>query len=263
MKITKVLFLYICLSGMVVCSCATLDLREANHELVNLYRAKIEAINSSNAEQEVTINGALSILAEQAAEKCEDQTMPRINRIPFCRIAATAAWQAGHENVVTYANNGISLCHEENYSKAPRDCGMLLIIPDLASVDELIRRYNELNGRITHESNPPTKEEVVKLYADIKSRIHSLLTKRDTIKQSCTHPKLLESLDRHMGTIFCRHFHETLGLIVQYAGVGSDAHKDAQCHEYKLKVRLKKLGFSQQMAPCLPAGAPTKPSGCQ
>jgi hypothetical protein len=62
---------------------------------------------------------------------------------------------------------------------------------------------------------------------------------------------------------FCRHLHETLGLIIQYAGVGSAAHKDAQRHEYKLKVRLKKLGFSQQIATSLPTVAPTKPSGCQ
>jgi hypothetical protein len=263
MKIKKVLFLYICLSGIVLSGCITLDLREANHELVNLYRAKIEAINRGNAEQEVTINGALSVLADQADEKCDDVTTSQTNRIPFCRIAATAAWQAGNANVVKYANDGTSLCNDENYSKVPRDCGMLLIIPDFASVDELTRRYNEINGRVTADSNPPTKEEVVKLYGDIKSRIDSLLRKRNTIKQNSAYPKLLESLDRHTGTIFCRHLHDTLGLIVQYAGVGSAAHKEAQCDEYNLNVRLKKLGFSQQIAPCLPAGVPTKPSGCR
>jgi hypothetical protein len=264
MKMKKALFLYIFLSGIILSGCVTLDLRQANHELANLYRVKSEAVNSKNWEQEVTANGALSVLADQAAKECSDKTISQINRISFCRIAATAAWQAGSANVVNYADAGMSLCDKnDNFSKVPRDCGMLLVIPNLASADELTERYNELNERITEGSNPPTNEEVAELFKDTKSRIDSLLNNRNTIIQSNAHPKLIESLDKYIGTLLCRNLQDTLGLIVQYEAVGSDAHKKAQCDDYKLKVRLKKLQFSQPFAPCLPSGVPRKPSGCQ
>jgi hypothetical protein len=271
MKIKKTLFLYICLSGILLSGCVTLDLRQANHELINLYRAKSEAVNGKHWEQEVTVNAALSILADQAAEKCDDKTISQINRISFCRIAATAAWQAGSIDAVKYAAAGTSLCDKnKNFSEVPRDCSMFLAIPNLASVDELTKRYNKINRRVADGSKPLTKAEVDKLRKDIKSlfkdinsRIRSLLKNRDKIIKRNVHPKLIESLDKYIGTILCRHLQDTLGLIVQYEGVGSDAHRKAQCEEYKLKVSLKKLGFSQQIAPCLPLGDPTKPQGCQ
>ena len=52
-------------------------------------------------------------------------------------------------------------------------------------------------------------------------------------------------------------------LVVRVAGDESTAHKKARCDDYKLQVEMKKLGFSQQIAPCLPAGDPIKPQGCQ
>ena len=100
-------------------ACVALSLREANHELADLYRAKSEAVNSRQWEQEMTVNAALSTLADEAAAQGADRSNSAINRISFYRIAATAAWQAGDVNVVAYAADGYSLCTPENYGKAP------------------------------------------------------------------------------------------------------------------------------------------------
>ena len=263
MKIRQSTYLCIGLWAAVLAGCVSLDIREANHELVNLYSAKAEATNSDDAAREVAANGALAVLAEQAAEKCGDRTLSAANRISFARIAATAAWQAGSDKVVDYAEAGQSLCDRDgNFSLAPRDCGMLLILPDLAAADELKVRYDAFNQRVGAAA-PPSEEEVNKLYYDIAARVASLLNNRDTIKASAAHPRLLESLDRNTGTLFCRHLQDTLGLIVQTAGGESVSASRADCENYHLKVRLKQLDFSRKTAPCLPSGPPVVPEGCR
>jgi hypothetical protein len=243
--------------------CAALDLRQANHELADLYRAKSEALNSGHWEQEVTVNAALSALADAAAAQGADTSSSQVNRISFYRIAATAAWQAGDPKVVAYANEGFSLCTPENYPKAPRDCGMLSVIPGFASVDELTKRMEGIRRRGSGGPNPPAEQEVVQLFEDIRSRIDSLLRNRNTIRQSSAHPRLAEEIDKQAGTILCIHLLNAGGLIVQIAGDGSAMHRKAQCDEYKLEVEMKKMGFSQSVAPCLPSGAPTRPEGCE
>ncbi len=101
----------------------------------------------AGTEQEVTVNAALSALADEAAARGANTSNSQVNRISFYRVAATAAWQAGDVKVVTYANEGFSLCDSENYQKAPRDCGMLSVIPGFASVDELTKRIEEIRSR--------------------------------------------------------------------------------------------------------------------
>jgi hypothetical protein len=263
MRILKAI-LFVLLGVIVLLNgCITLDLRQANRELTELYRAKSEAINSKQWEQEVTVNAALSALADEAAAQGADKSISEINRISFYRIAATAAWQAGDAKVVAYAAEGFSLCTPENFSKAPRDCGMLSVIPDLASVDELTKRIEDAQRRAGGGTNLPTEQEVVQLFDDIKSRIDSLLAKRGPIKKSSAHPQLIEGIDKRTGTILCSHLPTARGLILQVAGGESAAHKKAQCDDYKLQVEMKKSGFTQQIAPCLPAGDPIKPQGCQ
>lgn len=263
MRIRKTIFLVFLGISVLLNSCVTLDLRQANRELTDLYRAKTEAINSKQWEQEVTVNAALSALADEAAAQGADKSISEVNRISFYRIAATAAWQACDAKVVVYANEGLSLCTPENYGKAPRDCGMLSVIPGFASVDELTKRMEDIQRRVRGGPNPPTEKEVVQLFDDLKSRIDSLLRNRNTIKQSSAHPKLMEEIDRQTGTILCSHLQTARGLIVRVAGDESAAHKKAQCDDHNLQVEMKKLGFSQQIAPCLPPGDPLKPQGCQ
>ena len=263
MRLRKVIFLVLLGIGVLLDGCVTLDLRQANHELADLYRAKSEAINSKQWEQELTVNAALSALADEAAKQGADKSNSEVNRISFYRIAATAAWQAGDAKVVSYANEGFSLCTQENYRKAPRDCGMLSVIPDFASADELSSKLDDVQRRANSGANRPTEKEVVQLFDDIKSRIDSLLAKREPIKQSSAHPQLIEGIDQRIGNLLCSHLQTALGLIVQVAGGESAAHKEARCDDYKLQAEMKRSGFTQQIAPCLPPGDPIRPQSCQ
>ncbi len=257
-RLYVVLLLSLFLTG-----CTALDLRQANHDLADLYQAKSEAINSERWEQELSVNAALSALAHDAAAQGAAKGNAQLNRIAFYRVAATAAWQAGDPKVVQYATEGFVLCTADNYPKAPRDCGMLSVIPGFASVDELTKKINDLKKRARGSNNPPTEQEIVQLYDDVQSRIGSLLKNRGTIQQSSAHPKLIQEIDRQIGAILCHHLQNVSGLIVQVAGMASPAHKKAQCKSFKLQLQLKQLGFTQQIAPCLPPGAPTDPGGCQ
>jgi hypothetical protein len=263
MRIRKPTFLVFLGISILLNGCVTLNLRQANHELADLYRAKSEAINNKQWEQEITVNAALSALADEASAQGADKFNSEVNRISFYRIAATAAWQAGDAKVVEYASDGFSICSPENYGKAPRDCGMLAVIPDFASVDELTKRIDDIQRRISAGPTPPSEQEVVQLFDDIKSRIDSLLAKRDPIKKSSAHPALIQGIDKRTGTILCTHLQTAKVLIVRVAGDKSDAHRKARCDDYKLKGKMKELGFSQQNADCLPTGDLSKPPDCQ
>ncbi|MDX2448386.1 MAG: hypothetical protein QNK29_14440 [Desulfobacterales bacterium] len=264
MKIKKILSPLICFCICVLTGCVTLDIREANHELVNLYTAKVQAIKIEDTAQEVTINGALDILAKKAAEKCADPNLSVFNRISFGRVATTAAWQAGSKEVVTYAEMGNLLCAKgNNYDQAPRDCGMLLIIPDFAAADELTSRYNAFFQQIDPSIGHPPKQEIAKLYSDIASRLESLLKSRAKIKASAAHPNLLETLDKNIGNLFCRNLQESFGLLIRVAKQDSTEVCRADEANYHFKIKMKTLSFSQKLAPCLPPGEPKKPEKCE
>jgi hypothetical protein len=248
--------------GLLLAGCATLDLRQANHDLASLCSAKMEAVNNHQAEQEVTVNAALSSLADEAAAQGSSTTNAEVNRIAFYRIAATAAWQAGDAKVVAYAQHGYSLCTGENRRKVPRDCGMLSVIPDFASIDELTQKLDDVTRRASGAGQPGIEKEVVRLADDLTSRIESLLRNRVAIEQSSAHPKLVEAVDRRIGTVLCTHLLMARGLILQVLGDESAAHKKAQCDDYRLQGDMKRLGFSQQIAPCLPLKDPVKPEAC-
>lgn len=253
----------ILLLSIFLAGCTTFDLRQANHDLADLYQAKREALLTGQWEQEISANAALSALAHEAAAQGAAERQSQLNRIAFYRIAATAAWQAGDPKVVQYATEGLSLCTPDAYPKVPRDCGMLSVIPGFASVDELTQKIDDLQKRDANDTQPPTVQEVSQLYDDIKSRIDSLLKNRDTIRRSRVHPKLIREIDKQIGTILCLHLHNVRGLIVDVAGVASPELKRAQCEDFNLQVQLKQLGFSQQTAPCLAQGAPVDPGGCR
>lgn len=253
------LVLGICL---LLAGCAALDLRQANHELASLCSAKIEAVNNHRSEQELTVDAALLSLADEAAAQGASTVNAEGNRIAFYRIAATAAWQAGDAKVVAYGRDGYSLCTAENRQKVPRDCGMLSVIPDFASVDELTQRLDDLKRRASRAVQPGIEKDVVRLADDLQSRIDSLLRNRAALEQSSAHPKLVEAVDKRIGTVLCAHLLMARGLILQILGDESSAHKKAQCDDYRLRVEIKKLGLSQEIAPCLSPGVPFRPEGC-
>ncbi|MHC4104792.1 MAG: hypothetical protein ACYSR9_07630 [Planctomycetota bacterium] len=245
---------------VILTACTALKLRDANHELADLYLAKNEAIAKNLWQGEVTANAALEFLARDAAEQAAKEDDPE-NKISFYRIAATAAWQASSTAVIEYAVRGSELCDKGHYERAPRDCGMLLIIPYMASVDELTNKYNDIQQRFNQGENPGV-EEVTRLFNDLQKRLNHILKSRSAIAASSAHPKLLEEIDRRSGQILCKHIGGARAFIVRVAGTESQAFKGAMCDTFNIEVKLMELGFTNQTAACLPPDKPVKPEGC-
>lgn len=253
MKQVKSIFSFLIVGSLLLAGCIAVDIRQANHELVNLYNAKTAAKSWDQIE---TVEGAFSVLADEAGKKCNDRMQTDINRISFCRIAATAAWQANEPTVVAYSKAGAGLCDKgDYYGSAPRDCAMLLVIPDLASADELADRYQKL---IDPAAVPtPQDEDFIALYTAIKRRINRLVNSRASIVDKKGHPDLIQKLDSQIGTLFCKHLTWPAARINDTKTV-----QKITCEIYYLEKTLKGLGLSDQIRPCSVPGEPKRPEGC-
>jgi len=102
--------------------CTAFQLRDANQQLTSYYYAKQQATQSGDYLMKESVKSSLGSLATDAAEQAQKEKNV-LNQIAFYRVASTAAWQAGNPNVVSYADAGKKLCTDENFNRAPRDCG--------------------------------------------------------------------------------------------------------------------------------------------
>lgn len=263
MALRKTASILLVLSALIIAGCTGFNLRQANHELVDLYRAKIEAVEKKQWPQEASANAALANLAKEAAAQGADGSNSTVNRIAFYRVAATAAWQAEMKEVVNYAEEGARLCTPQNFAQAPRDCGMLSVIPDLASTDELTGKMDALQSQLDSGANPPSAAEIAALHDDIVERMKSILAQRATILQSNAHPQLITGIDRQIGTMLCHQLLQTRGMLLQTAGDQEAAVVKARCADYQLRDTLKQLGFTTQTVPCLTARTLRIPEGCR
>ena len=266
---TKTFFLYVSLLCTIVAAgCVAHDLSSANSQLAGLYSNKREAQN--DWQQQVAVKSAFSALATKAYEACQDTSVSQENRISFCRVAATAAWQAGESKALEYATAGDSLCDQNgNLDKVPRDCVMLKAIPSLAAIDDTTRKYNALKAR-NSPSGPPTVEDYVKLFNDLDGRAHSLLNTRKKAAATAVDQELINAFDGTIGKIVCKHMANIMGDISGFASTDPgerevlEKHRnDAKCKIYKQKKGMKEGSISKQNAPCLPAEDLSKPEGCQ
>jgi hypothetical protein len=83
-------------------------------------------------------------LVEAASSAARQASDVRV-KISNYRIAATAAWQRLDQRTVTLAREGSAVCNSGNgFELAPRDCAMLLIIPDLLVNDVWASRYPDM-----------------------------------------------------------------------------------------------------------------------
>lgn len=262
MRINKAISFGCIVFVLLISGCTALELREANQDLTDLYRAKTEAVRTSQWQQEISADAGLSALAKEAAAEGAKSSNSDLNRIAYYRIAATAAWQAEDPDVLAYADSGMALCTTENSPKVPRDCAMLSVIPGFASVDELTKKIDDINKRINAPNKPSTEQEVADVLTNISWRVEALLRNRDKIKQSNTNPKLIAEIDRQLGDILCLHYNSLRGLAIEIAGNQSAVFKNAQCEEYKMMLKFRELGFSPQIAPCLPPDRIVDTGGC-
>ena len=247
-----------------VAGCSAFQLRDANQQLTSYYYAKRQAIQDADWRMLENVRSSLNTLAADAAKQAQKETKA-LNQIGFYRIAATAAWQSGELDVVTYADKGSDLCNDGNFNRAPRDCGMLLVIPVFAGVDETTDRFNKLQDKVT-KAQPDQRAQYApaaqKVFDDYKDGLATILEHRPKLAGSAAHPDFMMAVDQNSGTLLCKLIEiQAIGLIV--TAKGSKA--EAECEVYKLKNRAFEVELNRSYADCLPEKKEQlpKPAGCQ
>jgi hypothetical protein len=99
----------------------------------------------------VAADGELESLTDSALAQARDSSDAKA-KISYYRIAATAGWQRLDDRVLTITSEGSKVCNDNNgFELSPRDCVMLLVIPDLVVSDAWSRKI----AQIQSEAGPP------------------------------------------------------------------------------------------------------------
>jgi len=90
------------------------------------------------------IDGELERVFDAASSAARQGSDTRA-KISYYRIGATAGWQRTDARTVALAQEGSELCNRSNgFDLAPRDCAMLLIIPELLVNDVWAGRFKAM-----------------------------------------------------------------------------------------------------------------------
>ena len=247
----KVLLTAIALAAGLLGACtSSFELRDAN-EALNSYYTSLQQSSEDNdwgmAEQSQM---ALDTLAKDSAGQAQKEKDAR-NSIAFYRVAATAAWQSGSDDVITYAGKGEALCDAGgNVNEAPRDCAMLKLIPMLASVDQttddLDRLNEQLNETRTAEERRPFIPAAEAIFADYRDSLSLLLQARPEIVASPVPPDFVQAMDDNLADLLCNKLEiNAVGVVAQVRGNTSAA----RCEVWRQKKAALGEGLS---AHCLP-----------
>lgn len=185
--------------------CPAVELRDANEQLTSYYLAKQQSMEAGDWQMLETSVASLKALAKDAASRARSEDN-RLNRIALYRIAATAAWQAEVTDVVAYGREGQELCDDDTFKQAPRDCGMLMVIPTLAGVDETTGRLDELQPAVNaagDDVSDSMRAATEQIYDDYVAALDVLLASRVNILASDAHPLFKEQLDENIDKLFC------------------------------------------------------------
>ena len=250
MNLNKI-FLFPLILAVGMTACTTIELRDANKQLTNFYSAKMQAKENNDWAVLGSTIESMNLLAQDAAMQAEKEKGNIQNRISFYRIAATAAWQAGNKNAKTYAEKGSALCEGDNYNSAPRDCGMLMVIPYFASVDEITNKFQDVHDKIMAtepEQRNNYAHDAEAIFNDYQAALISILDKRPQITSSMVHPDFITALDYNTGKLLCDRMEtETIGLIATAKG----DRKKCKCEVYKLKLKAFDVGLRRSCVSCL------------
>lgn len=239
-----------------IAGCTAFALRDANDQLTTYYYAKVKAQQDAQTPQDnsfILMESALAslkTLAENASAQAKQESNV-LNKISFYRIATTAAWQAGDTNVVSYSNAGQALCNDGNASKAPRDCGMLVVIPVLASVDEQTNVFNALQKKVTAPTWQPneTDTKAAETIYDRYSTAFNKLMQQRALLNTGAPPEFLDGVDKNLGALLCTHIDDAsrglLGL------VGSSQLNTLDADVKKMKCGLIKANVNSALARCI------------
>jgi len=205
------------LALLLLTGCVALDIRQADQALIDNYSAKQTALSTGDGPLLMSTMSALDRLAKDSAAEGARTTNGALNRISFYRIATTAAWQAGSDDVLVYAKDGTALCNSPSIGTAPpRDCGMLLVFPYLASADKLTADFKALDRRLN--SGPgdldADRAEAERIYTGYEDAFDGVLDARRSIKGTDAPPAFYTALDSNLGALLCDNLEGMRGALV-------------------------------------------------
>ena len=218
-------FAFIALGLFSGCQTAA-HLNDANEQLLSYYTAKSQAADPTMKETAVA---SLQGLATNTAERANAESDP-LNKISFYRIAATAAWQAGDANVVEYAAAGSQVC-EDQWDNAPRDCGMLLFIDDLAAIDETTATFNEL------KASNASVDEAVDVFERYEATANTMIEIRPQLATNVP-VSLLVGFDKRLDELIC----SLIAVGANGLAVTAGATIDGACRIDNLRLKSRDAG---------------------
>ena len=243
--------------------CTAFELRDANDMLVNLCTTKIEMDQKEyNLGDQMllraNINESLIQLAKDAAEEADKTSTNRLNKIAFYRIAATASWQAmtttaddtrkkdAQERILKYSKEGFSLC--TNANDAPRDCGMLLVIPTLAGIDQYKESHEKINEKIRNET--ATDAEVIQLFDTEISALKDLLEKYEQVSLTDIPPAFSKHIHSIMQKDYCQRVTASLTFLRCQLGYTDDIYMEKSQEIDSVKAKLIEKGIIKKTFKC-------------
>nr|VFJ45772.1 MAG: hypothetical protein BECKFM1743A_GA0114220_1002911 [Candidatus Kentron sp. FM]VFJ45968.1 MAG: hypothetical protein BECKFM1743C_GA0114222_1003211 [Candidatus Kentron sp. FM]VFK07413.1 MAG: hypothetical protein BECKFM1743B_GA0114221_1004011 [Candidatus Kentron sp. FM] len=166
MKTTNPLTIAIVLlsTSLFVIGCNPVRIHEADQSYMTLYEAKQKAKKEDDIHALLLARSGFTNLARESAAAAAELRTKRREAIGLGRVSAGSVWQAepwrdqphaqtinsspdgtaeSAANVKAYADIGLARCGED-LNIAPRDCGMLALIPHLAAIDEKTFLYDQI-----------------------------------------------------------------------------------------------------------------------
>ena len=223
-----------------------MQLHDANQQLTSYYYAKTQATDDP-AMRETAIASLRDLGKASAAiaEKTEDP----LNKISFYRVAATAAWQAGDAAVLEYTEGGSKIC-ENHWSGAPRDCGMLTFIDDMAAVDETTAEFNRVD-----KSGSATAQQAEDIFEKCEASAENMIANYGSLATSVP-ADLLTAYGERIDDLVCTFIGiNANGLVNQ---TGGDV--NVKCRIGNLRFEAKEVEVT--LSRCPAGGVPTAVQDC-
>jgi hypothetical protein len=143
-------------ASLLVAACAGPELIGMNSNLTRLADEKqsldLRLDNAPARDREKLATRALNVDGElerltDAAYQAARNTIDTKAKISYYRIAATAGWQRGDLRTIQITQEGTAVCNQSNgFDLSPRDCVMLLAIPNLAVADSWARKMDQVKA---------------------------------------------------------------------------------------------------------------------
>ncbi len=223
-----------------------MQLHDANQQLTSAYSAKIQA--AGNPAMHETAIASLRDLGKASAARAVKAKDP-LSKISFYRVAATAAWQAGDPAVLEYSDAGSKIC-ETHWSKAPRDCGMLTFVDDMAAVNETTTGFKQAD-----KSESSTAKQAEEIYGKYEASAKNMITNYGTLATRVP-ADLLSVYGKRIDDLVCVFIGLNANGLVRRKG----GNVNAQCRFGNLRLGAKEAEIT--LSKCPAGGVPSTAQDC-